>query len=189
MNYCSACGNKLLPVADQAHHRTCDGCGITHFDKPTIQTSCIATHGSKVLWIKRATEPRKGCWALPSGFLEPGETPTIAAARELHEETGASVDPSSLQLFLIGALPAMNQIYLVYRAPLQHPVFGPTAEATDVRLLDYHEVDFDQYAYPDVVEGIHLFYRDHARGDYGVYMGDYDQGAHTLRRINPTTRF
>jgi len=186
VNYCSACGNKLSSVAGQVRHRTCDGCGVTHFDKPTIQTSCIATHGSKVLWIKRATEPRKGCWALPSGFLEPGETPTAASARELHEETGASVDPNSLQLFLIGALPAMNQIYLVYRAPLKNPVFGATAEATDVRLLDYHEVDFEQYAYPDVVEGIHLFYRDHARGDYGVYMGDYDQGAHTLRRINLT---
>ena len=41
-----------------------------------------------VLLIKRGWEPFKGCWALPGGYLDPGETSEQAARRELTEETG-----------------------------------------------------------------------------------------------------
>ncbi len=42
--------------------------------------------------------PGRG-WDIPGGHLEPGESPTQAAARELAEETGFALDPSSLELF------------------------------------------------------------------------------------------
>ena len=42
----------------------------------------------EVLLIKRGGHPYLGCWALPGGFVEPGETATAAALRELEEETG-----------------------------------------------------------------------------------------------------
>jgi 8-oxo-dGTP pyrophosphatase MutT (NUDIX family) len=35
-------------------------------------------------------------WSTPGGQLEDGETPGEAASRELHEETGLSVDPDEL---------------------------------------------------------------------------------------------
>ena len=43
----------------------------------------------KILLIKRATEPFKGDWALPGGFIHMDETLENAVARELKEETGA----------------------------------------------------------------------------------------------------
>jgi 8-oxo-dGTP diphosphatase len=42
----------------------------------------------EVLLIKRGQAPFKGCWALPGGFLERGETLEECARRELQEETG-----------------------------------------------------------------------------------------------------
>ncbi len=42
----------------------------------------------KLLLIKRKNHPYQGCWALPGGFLEEGETLLETAHRELKEETG-----------------------------------------------------------------------------------------------------
>jgi len=44
----------------------------------------------RVLFLRRADDGR---WGLPAGFVEPGETPAEAVAREVHEETGLIVRP------------------------------------------------------------------------------------------------
>lgn len=44
-----------------------------------------------ILLIKRGNPPYQDCWALPGGFLQPGETMEECAGRELREETGADV--------------------------------------------------------------------------------------------------
>lgn len=47
-----------------------------------------------VLLIKRGEHPFRDCWALPGGFLQPGETVEECALREITEEAG--VTPVSL---------------------------------------------------------------------------------------------
>lgn len=47
-----------------------------------------------LLLIKRGGHPYRGCWALPGGFLNPGETIEQCALREVEEET--AVKPVSL---------------------------------------------------------------------------------------------
>ena len=57
-------------------------------------------HGAlAVLLVQRGSEPFRGSWALPGGFVEADETVTDAARRELAEETGlASFDGHVEQL-------------------------------------------------------------------------------------------
>jgi 8-oxo-dGTP diphosphatase len=56
----------------------------------------------KALLIRRAALPYKGKWAIPGGFVRPGESLDDAAKRELEEETGLR-DVYLEQLYTFGA--------------------------------------------------------------------------------------
>ena len=47
----------------------------------------LSENDLQVLLIKRGDYPYEGCWALPGGFVDEGETAELAAERELMEET------------------------------------------------------------------------------------------------------
>jgi 8-oxo-dGTP diphosphatase len=59
-----------------------------------------STGTPKILLIQRKNYPYQGCYALPGGFVEMGETLKEAATRELFEETGLNeVDLTQLATF------------------------------------------------------------------------------------------
>lgn len=45
----------------------------------------------RLLVIQRGTPPAAGCWSVPGGRVEPGETDAAAVIREVAEETGLEV--------------------------------------------------------------------------------------------------
>lgn len=62
------------------------------YPMPSVTADCVVTRRRRgrleLLLIRRGKAPFKGRWALPGGFVEPGETLEAAARRELAEETG-----------------------------------------------------------------------------------------------------
>jgi ADP-ribose pyrophosphatase YjhB (NUDIX family) len=62
-----------------------------NYPKPALTADiCIFAkvgEGWKLLLIRRGGHPYLGCWALPGGFADQGETNESTAARELQEET------------------------------------------------------------------------------------------------------
>ncbi|MFC6981164.1 NUDIX domain-containing protein [Microbulbifer taiwanensis] len=117
------------------------------------------------------------------GLCRGGESLEQAAARELFEETCARVDPQQMQLHMVGNLVRMNQIYMVFRAPLLSPEFSTTEEASEVRLFAADEFPIEDFAFPEVADNVQLFYRDLQRNRFGIYMGTLENGKNTIRVV------
>jgi len=52
-----------------------------------------------LLLIERGIEPFIGKFALPGGYVDKGEDFTMAAVREIFEETGLHIDPEKVKLY------------------------------------------------------------------------------------------
>lgn len=55
---------------------------------PAITSDGVVIQRGRVLLVERGHVPYAGCWALPGGFVEHGESTEEAVVREVEEETG-----------------------------------------------------------------------------------------------------
>ncbi len=101
-----------------------------------------------VLLIRRGAHPAKGAWALPGGFVGPGEDLDAAALREFTEGTGVDAAPSHLeQLRTYGApnrdprLRVVSIAYLGMMADLPRPAAG--TDAADARFWPIADLESD----------------------------------------------
>ena len=69
----------------------CPQCGWIYFIDPKVAAAILVEQDGRVLLVRRVNEPFRGLWTLPAGFVNGGEDPAAAAARECLEETGLQV--------------------------------------------------------------------------------------------------
>jgi mutator protein MutT len=91
-----------------------------------------------ILLVERGGPPLEGCWSVPGGKVELGETTAAAAVREVGEETGIAVAVERLLTVVDRILPAEDgriEYHYVLVEYLARPLEG-TAEpraASDAR--------------------------------------------------------
>jgi ADP-ribose pyrophosphatase YjhB (NUDIX family) len=142
--YCPQCATPLTQRQVYGHLRAvCPGCGFIHFQDPKVAVIGLVTCGAKVLLIQRAIDPAKGQWALPGGYMDAGEMPTIALQRELHEEVALGV--KVLRLLEIFPMVVGNQasqgIVLAYHAePVDSQQTALTCD-TELRAAGWFSAD------------------------------------------------
>lgn len=92
VKFCMRCGGEVNHVEKFGKIRpVCPHCGFIYFQDPKVAAAVLIEQDSRVLLVRRVNEPHRGLWTLPAGFVNAGEDPAEAAARECLEETGLIV--------------------------------------------------------------------------------------------------
>ena len=90
--YCPQCGTQAEARTFEGKVRpTCPRCGFVVFADPKVAACVLVTRDGRLLLVRRAIEPARGLWSFPGGYVDYGEDPAHAAARECLEETGLAV--------------------------------------------------------------------------------------------------
>ena len=127
--YCGRCG-ALTEVEEAGHSRRCPGCGAHLFPRTDPAVIMLVVSGGRCVLSRRFGAPERR-WSALAGFVEPGETPEAAVAREVAEEVGLRVGdvryegaqpwpfPSSLMLgFRAELAPGASDLLEVERSEL-----------------------------------------------------------------------
>jgi ADP-ribose pyrophosphatase YjhB (NUDIX family) len=115
--FCRYCGGPLREASSLPVRLMCDECGRTMFLNPKLGVALLIEHDGALLLARRAEEPYKGWWVLPSGYVEYEESCEQAAVREASEELSTKAELQGLQgVYSYGDDPRSRMVLVVYRA-------------------------------------------------------------------------
>jgi ADP-ribose pyrophosphatase YjhB (NUDIX family) len=176
MKYCSECGHKVVleksPLVPMSRF-VCTACRAVFYQSPRLAAGCIAEWKGRILLCRRAVEPARGRWGLPAGFVVPGESTRIAAARETLEEANVAVEIQ--RAYALFHVPHANQLRVIFLARLLDDKFTPGAETLEVRLFEEADVPWDDLAFATTGNALSKNFRDRAAGDLGFFFADIVQ--------------
>lgn len=93
MIYCPQCATRLEQRHFDGRQRpSCPTCSFIAFADPKVAATVIVERDGAVLFVRRNIDPGRGLWCFPGGFVDFGENPRAAAARECVEEAGLHVE-------------------------------------------------------------------------------------------------
>ena len=173
MKFCSNCGgpvSKRIPEDDDRLRFVCDICKAVHYQNPIMVVGAIPEYKDRILLCRRAIEPAYGKWTLPAGYLENNETLAQGAERETLEESGAQV--TILEPYGLFNLTWVGQVYLMFLARMESPVFKPGKESLEVKLFAKQEIPWDKLAFTVIRETLRLYFKDLPTGRFPLHTGD-----------------
>ena len=139
MQYCNECGHVLQKKEIEGCLRfVCPRCSKIHYQNPLPVVAAVITNNGKeaILLIKRGSEPGRGKWALPGGFVEKDESPSQAILREIREEIGVEGKVEGL----IGVYQGKTRLYgnavvIGYKVASLSRSFSPGKEVEEIRFF------------------------------------------------------
>ena len=140
VKFCPRCGSPVeYKEKFGAVRPVCPQCHYIHFQDPKVAAAVLIVEGSRVLLVQRSNEPFRGLWTLPAGFVNGGEDPAEAAARECLEETGLTVRVTHVHDVIAGREHERGADFIiVYVAEV---VSGEMAPADDADAVEWFERD------------------------------------------------
>lgn len=185
IKHCNLCGHtteQVIPEGDDKPRAVCTHCGHIQYQNPKIVNACIVEHEGKILLGKRTIEPRSGCWNVPAGFMENGESTRNGAIREVKEEVLA--DLKNVTLFGVYNIIQRNQVHVYFRGELAHPHFGAGAETSAAQLFAPEDIPWDELAFPVGITALKRYIREMKTGDFTIQEEDIVIDYEQLKKMN-----
>lgn len=166
MKFCSECAHpisKRIPEGDTRLRYVCDNCGSIFYENPKLVVGTlpyfIKNGEPYVLLCKRGIQPRYGCWTLPAGFMENGETTEAGAQRETEEESGAHIKINRFYTYI--DVPHVQQVHIFYIANMLDEHYEAGVESLEVQLFTEKTIPWDNIAFPTVAYTLKSFFADY----------------------------
>lgn len=142
IKFCPECGAEVeIQTRFGRPRAVCPACGRVHFQDPKVAACALIEQDGKLLLVKRVMMPLQGTWTLPAGFVEAAEDPRQAAAREVLEETGLTVEVGDLFDVIYGREHDRGaSIVIVYRAEVIGGQLEAHDDAADARFFGPDEI-------------------------------------------------
>ena len=164
-HYCPRCGKAGIAFREEKQYH-CSDCGFTYFHNVATAAGVILHSPASIIVIRRNREPGKGLWALPGGFVDPGESAEEAVLRECYEEIGLRLRKDELRFVTTGANRykfgeiVYNTCDLFFSAAIsdgREIPFTPNSEVAAIERLDRNRIDTSRFAFPSVQRAMEIW--------------------------------
>ena len=132
VRFCPSCGFAMSTRnVHGVSRRVCERCAHIHYVDPKVAVGVAVFRDDALLLVRRTMEPGRGRWALPGGYLDVGEDPRRAAAREAAEEAGVDVAVGDVVDVVVNPVEEGGAVFVLYAATWTsgEPVPGDDADA------------------------------------------------------------
>jgi ADP-ribose pyrophosphatase YjhB (NUDIX family) len=148
-NFCPRCGKPLAVKHLYGSDRPwCPSCGYIVFRDPKLSVGGLIVQDGRVLLVRRGVIPRRGFWAMPSGFVEYDEQPRRALAREIREETGLEAIIGDVLEALPMADPHKKGVFLLFAGRVIGGELQAGDDVTEARWFPLDAIPWDEIAFP-----------------------------------------
>jgi NAD+ diphosphatase len=134
--HCAVCGAKTVAV-DAGHLRRCPECSAQHFPRMDPAVIMLVSDGEFCVLGRRPGSP-EGRWSTLAGYVEPGESPEVAVAREVFEEVGLHV--SAVRYRGSQPWPFPSSLMLAFEADAERAPLTINEEHQEVRWFGREEL-------------------------------------------------
>ena len=156
--FCPCCGKATVTELNKNSIR-CQSCRFVYFHNCAAAVAAIIETRKGILLTMRAAEPKKGCYDLPGGFVDYGESLEQALMREVREELNLEIR----NFRYLGSFPNIyafqgvtyfttDAIFMVETPNLD--CLKPSGEIQDFVIARAEEIDLEQIGFESIREGM-----------------------------------
>jgi ADP-ribose pyrophosphatase YjhB (NUDIX family) len=148
--FCPADGTQLEAKGGESRGASCSTCGRSWYRSSAPAVGAAIVDGERALVTVRGIEPEKGKLDLPGGFVEVGEHPRDALAREAKEELGVEVEAEERPMLLAIHTYGANGEYVLaigFRVRIVSGEPSPADDVAQIRWVSADEVEDLDFAW------------------------------------------
>ena len=148
--FCPADGTQLEAKGGESRGASCSTCGRSWYRSSAPAVGAAIVDGERALVTVRGIEPEKGKLDLPGGFVEVGEHPRDALAREAKEELGVEVEVEERPMLLAIHTYGANGEYVLaigFRVRIVSGEPSPADDVAQIRWVSADEVEGLDFAW------------------------------------------